>query len=287
MGGNDEFTTAKYISKRMKARGLQKLRFYCQVCHKQCRDANGFNSHTKSSSHLHKILQVTEADIEKYTLQFQHDFLQSLKLNHGERYISANKFYNEFIQDRDHVHMNATRFTSLSNFVKYLSTNGLVRVKLEAFGHDDDDDDEGNRNSGLAGDIHMGSLLISYIDRSNEKVLHKQKIKELEATEKTEQEIRNYLLQRQIEKSKRGEEETKENRLRNDDNDNNYNNGNTQEQSLREAGRVNRETEETLAGVKINLHLSSKINNSSNMINKKKVGKKGKGRTTNTAIVFK
>ena len=284
MGGNDEYTTAKYISKRMKARGLQKLRFYCQVCQKQCRDANGFNSHTKSSSHLNKILQVTEADIEAYTLQFQHDFLQSLKLNHGEKYISANKFYNEFIQDRDHVHMNATRFTSLSNFVKYLSTNGLVRVKLETFSSDHDDD-EGNRDRDLAGDIDMGSLLISYIDRSSENVLHKQKIKELEATEKTEQEIRNYLLQRQIEKSEREEEEAKETGSKDDNNGN----GVTQEQSLREAGRVNRETEETLAGVRINLHLNSKINgsSSSNMINKKKVRKNGRAKTANTAIIFK
>ena len=32
------FLTPKAISNRIKAKGLQKLRWYCQVCQKQCRD---------------------------------------------------------------------------------------------------------------------------------------------------------------------------------------------------------------------------------------------------------
>lgn len=30
--------TAKAISNKIKAKGLQKLRWYCQMCQKQCRD---------------------------------------------------------------------------------------------------------------------------------------------------------------------------------------------------------------------------------------------------------
>ena len=36
------FLAPKQIANRIKARGLQKLRWYCQMCQKQCRDENGF-----------------------------------------------------------------------------------------------------------------------------------------------------------------------------------------------------------------------------------------------------
>jgi hypothetical protein len=36
------FMTPKAIANRIKAKGLQKLRWYCQMCEKQCRDENGF-----------------------------------------------------------------------------------------------------------------------------------------------------------------------------------------------------------------------------------------------------
>ena len=36
------FLTPKAIANRIKAKGLQKLRWYCQMCNKQCRDENGF-----------------------------------------------------------------------------------------------------------------------------------------------------------------------------------------------------------------------------------------------------
>jgi DNA/RNA-binding protein KIN17 len=32
------FMTPKAIANRIKAKGLQKLRWYCQMCEKQCRD---------------------------------------------------------------------------------------------------------------------------------------------------------------------------------------------------------------------------------------------------------
>ena len=32
--------TPKYLAKKVKSKGLQRLRWYCQVCQKQCRDAN-------------------------------------------------------------------------------------------------------------------------------------------------------------------------------------------------------------------------------------------------------
>ena len=46
----------KYLANRMKSKGLQKLRWYCQMCQKQCRDENGFKCHTMSESHQRQLL---------------------------------------------------------------------------------------------------------------------------------------------------------------------------------------------------------------------------------------
>ena len=40
--GKGDFLTPKAIANRIKAKGLQKLRWYCEMCQKQCRDANGY-----------------------------------------------------------------------------------------------------------------------------------------------------------------------------------------------------------------------------------------------------
>lgn len=40
---------ALQIANRIKAKGLQKLRWYCQLCAKQCRDENGFKCHQVGS----------------------------------------------------------------------------------------------------------------------------------------------------------------------------------------------------------------------------------------------
>lgn len=37
-----EVGSAKHLANKMKSKGLQRLRWYCQVCEKQCRDENGF-----------------------------------------------------------------------------------------------------------------------------------------------------------------------------------------------------------------------------------------------------
>lgn len=40
--GKAEVGSRKWLANKMKAAGLQKLRWYCQMCEKQCRDENGF-----------------------------------------------------------------------------------------------------------------------------------------------------------------------------------------------------------------------------------------------------
>lgn len=44
--------------------------------------------------------------------------------SHPYSRVSAKNVYNEFIQDRHHVHMNSTKWLTLTEFVKYLGREG-------------------------------------------------------------------------------------------------------------------------------------------------------------------
>ncbi|KAI5123141.1 hypothetical protein M0805_000844 [Coniferiporia weirii] len=126
-----EVGTAKYLANAMKSKGLQRLRWYCQVCQKQCRDENGFKCHAQSESHLRQMLVVGEnagTHISSYSSEFQSDFVTLLSRRFGTKRVHANRVYQEFIQDKHHMHMNATRWVTLSEFVKHLGRSGIARV---------------------------------------------------------------------------------------------------------------------------------------------------------------
>lgn len=129
-----EFGTAKYQSKKLRAAGLQKLKFYCQLCSKQCRDSNGFKNHLSSPLHIKKVSEIHESGdssklIETYSNKFEDEFIKLLRINHGTKFINANKFYQEYIRERDHIHMNSTKWRSLTSFIKHLGKNGIVKVQ--------------------------------------------------------------------------------------------------------------------------------------------------------------
>ncbi|KAK4057453.1 hypothetical protein OIO90_001522 [Microbotryomycetes sp. JL221] len=129
--GRAEAGTSKALDNKMKSKGLQKLRWYCQVCEKQCRDENGFKCHTQSEAHLRQMLVVGESagkHIADYTSRFQQEFVQLLSRRWGTKRVRINQVYNEYIQDKNHLHMNATRFTSLTEFCKHLGRTGVAHV---------------------------------------------------------------------------------------------------------------------------------------------------------------
>ncbi|BEJ10807.1 hypothetical protein CspHIS471_0102290 [Cutaneotrichosporon sp. HIS471] len=128
----------KAMANAMKSKGLGRLRWYCQVCEKQMRDENGFQAHCRSEPHLRKIMSVgpsAGATIAEFSRQFQYDFVSLLKSRHNTQRVRANAVYNEFIQDKDHVHMNATRWVTLNGFIMTLSKAGIVRVDEDERGH--------------------------------------------------------------------------------------------------------------------------------------------------------
>ena len=182
-----EVGSTKYVANKMKAKGLQRLRWYCQICSKQCRDENGFKQHTMSESHVRGMLQVGEDPkkyINEYSNQFKRDFLQLLKTSHGEKKVHMNNFYQEYIRDKEHVHMNSTKWPSLTEFAKFLGREGVCRVE------------EGGRG-----------LEISFIDDSPEAVARREDVKRKERQAKGDEDLESRLLNQQIKRAKEAAKE--------------------------------------------------------------------------------
>jgi len=88
------FLTPKAISNRIKAKGLQKLRWYCQMCQKQCRDENGFKCHLMSESHQRQLLLVAENPekfIDTFSQTFLDDFMDLVRRQYGTKRVHANQ----------------------------------------------------------------------------------------------------------------------------------------------------------------------------------------------------
>ncbi|SLM38997.1 Zinc finger, C2H2 [Lasallia pustulata] len=182
-----EIGSTKFLNNKLKSKGLQRLRWYCQVCERQMRDENGFKCHTQSESHVRQMLLIGEDSrkhISDYSNQFQHDFLQLLRTSHGEKKISILHFYQEYISNKEHVHMNATRWPSLTEYAKHLGREGLCRVE---------ETDKG--------------LHVSWIDNSPEALRRQDAIRKKERQDKGDEEREQKLIQEQIERAKRDADE--------------------------------------------------------------------------------
>lgn len=67
--------------------------------------------------------------INDFSKQFEHDFIQLLRTSHNTKPVHMNHFYQNYIANKEHVHMNATKYKSLTEFAKYLGTHGICRVE--------------------------------------------------------------------------------------------------------------------------------------------------------------
>ena len=59
-----------------------------------------------------------------YSRDFERGFLESLSRRHTTNMVHANQAYQEYISDKEHIHMNATIWTTLTAFVMYLGKTG-------------------------------------------------------------------------------------------------------------------------------------------------------------------
>ncbi|KAH8821682.1 domain of Kin17 curved DNA-binding protein-domain-containing protein [Xylogone sp. PMI_703] len=173
-----EVGSTKYLNNKLKSKGLQRLRWYCQVCERQMRDENGYKMHTQSEGHVRQMLVVgenTKKYIDDYSNQFQRDFLQLLRTSHGEKKVHLNHFYQEYISNKTHIHQNATRWSSLTEFAKHLGREGICRVEENEKG-----------------------LHISWIDNSPEALRRQDAIRKKERQDRGDEEREQMLIEEQV-----------------------------------------------------------------------------------------
>ncbi|KAI5779333.1 domain of Kin17 curved DNA-binding protein-domain-containing protein [Geopyxis carbonaria] len=183
-----EVGSTKHLANKMKSKGLQRLRWYCQVCERQMRDENGFKCHTQSESHVRQMLIVGEDPrkaITNYSNQFRRDFLTLLRTSHGEKKIDANRFYQEYIGNKEHIHMNATRWVTLSEFIKQLGREGVCRVE--------DDPERG--------------LMVAWIDSSPDALRRQEAVRKKERMDRGDELREQRLIREQVERAQREAEE--------------------------------------------------------------------------------
>jgi DNA/RNA-binding protein KIN17 len=138
--------------------------------------------HTQSESHVRKLLLVGEDPkkfLNDYSNQFLRDFTQLLRTGHGEKKIGINRFYQEYIANKEHVHMNSTKWSSLTEFAKYLGREGICRVE--------ESDKDG--------------LTIAWIDNSPEALRRQEALKKKEAQDQGDDELEQRMIKEQIKRA--------------------------------------------------------------------------------------
>ena len=147
---------------------------------------------------MRRMLVVGESAgkyIHQYSSQFQSDFLRLLRTGHGEKQVQINQFYQEYISNKvstkppsscifvlsnidssqEHIHMNATRWSSLTEFAKFLGREGICRVE---------ENDKG---------VH-----IAWIDNSPEALRRQDALRKKAAQDQGDEELEQRIIKEQI-----------------------------------------------------------------------------------------
>eukprot|EP00826_Nyctotherus_ovalis_P016767 TRINITY_DN14880_c0_g1_i3.p1 TRINITY_DN14880_c0_g1~~TRINITY_DN14880_c0_g1_i3.p1 ORF type:complete len:244 (-),score=82.13 TRINITY_DN14880_c0_g1_i3:43-774(-) len=133
-GINAEYMGIKIIE--MDLDGLQrsiqyKYKYYCEMCKKQCKDANGFKCHCNTEHHKQMMKLLAENQsyyINKFSEEFESGFLSLLRSKYLNVPVAANKVYSQFGHDRYNVRLNSTRWATLTSFLEYLAATGKCQL---------------------------------------------------------------------------------------------------------------------------------------------------------------
>jgi DNA/RNA-binding protein KIN17 len=155
------------------------------------RDENGFKQHTLSEGHVRQMQLIGEDPkkyIRQYSADFKRDFIQLLRTAHGEKPIPVNRFYQEYIANKEHIHMNATQWSSLTEFAKYLGREGIVRVS---------EDDK-------------GAICVAWIDNSPEALRRQDAVRKKERQDRGDEEREKRAIEEQVGRAHKDVKEVEE-----------------------------------------------------------------------------
>lgn len=159
------------------------------MCQKQCRDENGFKMHTSSESHHRQLLLVAENPnkfVDSFSNEFHNAFMDLLSRRYGTKRVKCNVVYQEYISDKNHLHMNSTKWTSLTQYVQWLGKNGFCTV---------DETEKG--------------WFIEYIDRRPETIARQNKVRDMNEANMLEAEMEEKRITRMIERGAKEYEKLK------------------------------------------------------------------------------
>ncbi|CAI5480680.1 unnamed protein product [Closterium sp. Yama58-4] len=122
-----------------------------------------------------------------YSEEFEKTFMEHIRRSHRFSRVAATVAYNEYIADRHHIHMNSTKWLTLTEFVKHLGREGLCKVE----------------------DTPKG-WFISYIDREPETLFKEGQKKKRERAELVGEERHEKEIQEQIERARSKQQQPEE-----------------------------------------------------------------------------
>lgn len=156
------------------------------MCQKQCRDENGFKCHINTEAHQRQMLLFGQ-NSGSYTYEFSKEFFSSfmdiLKRQFGTKRVKANKVYQQVIAEKDHVHMNSTRWHTLTGFCQWLGKTGICVV-----------------------DLIEDEWWITYIDRDPETLERARKAAKKKKMDKDDEDRLLEFIEKQVERDKKKEE---------------------------------------------------------------------------------
>eukprot|EP01071_Lankesteria_metandrocarpae_P004914 Lankesteria_metandrocarpae@DN3745_c0_g1_i1.p1 len=126
-----EVGTPKWLANKMKAKGLQRLRWWCEMCQKQCRDENGFKCHRMSEQHQRQMklfASTPDRYMDSFSKEFERTFMRLMQTTYCRTRVLANTVYCDLISEKTHTHMNSTVWVTLSEFVQYLGRTGKCTI---------------------------------------------------------------------------------------------------------------------------------------------------------------
>jgi DNA/RNA-binding protein KIN17 len=131
-----------------------------------------------SESHQRQLLLFGENAnkfMDEFSGEFNKVFLNTLKRRFGTKRVHANIVYQEYINDRNHIHMNATRWLTLTDYVKWLGRKGICIVEETEKG-----------------------WFITYIDRDPETLRRQEEIEKKKKLDLDDRQRQEMFLQKQV-----------------------------------------------------------------------------------------
>lgn len=117
--------------------------------------------------------------LDNFSGTFHREYMLCLKRRFGTKRVNANVVYQEYISEKDHTHMNSTKWLTLSDYVQHLGKIGACHVEQTEKG-----------------------WFITYIDRDPEAMRRQEEIQKKQKLEVDDRDRQKRYLEQQMERNR-------------------------------------------------------------------------------------